>query len=39
MHTRPDIDAELERLQQRLPMLVGQLPADQVLAALAADRG
>ena len=39
MHTRPDIDAELERLQQRLPMLVEQLPADQVLAAFAREAG
>ena len=39
MHTRPDIDAELARLQERLPQLVEQLPADEVLLRLRAKPG
>jgi hypothetical protein len=37
MHPHVDIESELRRLQDLLPMLVARLPAEEVLAAFAAE--
>lgn len=37
MHPHLDIESELRRLQDLLPMLVARLPAEEVLAAFAAE--
>ena len=37
MKTRAEIDAELDRLERRLPELVQECPPDEVLEAFAAE--
>ena len=37
MHPHVDIESELRRLQDLLPMLVARLPAEEALAAFAAE--